>query len=259
MVPEERRALQQVGSSVINVLDFASLLKALNDAVGSSIKLPPNGARTLKLCLSVGQDGGMTSLQEPQSQQLSHRDTSTDCFGSSNKNNSINYFNNSKKNNVSVVAEHTSNVALRAPEGRRNRGLAPPQKAREFSKLNNLTGSAADEQTHQKQQVKRTNETRNQPGRVASLPSAIQLAPPPSVCSTSGLRDRVLFISAGLPHAGSSTKAALKGTEHTPAVLSSVQNRAQATCSAQVMTEHKRLADLVRENMERNRVRQQHR
>lgn len=38
------------------VQDLASLLKALYDAVGSSIRLPPNGAKTLKLRLTVGQD-----------------------------------------------------------------------------------------------------------------------------------------------------------------------------------------------------------
>ena len=37
--------------------DLAGLLKALYDAVGSSIKIPNNGTKTLKLRLSVGQDG----------------------------------------------------------------------------------------------------------------------------------------------------------------------------------------------------------
>ncbi|CAL1537756.1 unnamed protein product [Lymnaea stagnalis] len=44
------------GHGRITKEDLASLLKALYDAVGSSIKLPPNGAKTLKLRLSVGQD-----------------------------------------------------------------------------------------------------------------------------------------------------------------------------------------------------------
>ncbi|XP_055891449.1 protein naked cuticle homolog 2-like [Biomphalaria glabrata] len=44
------------GHGMITKEDLASLLKALYDAVGSSIKLPPNGAKTLKLRLSVGQD-----------------------------------------------------------------------------------------------------------------------------------------------------------------------------------------------------------
>uniref|UniRef100_A0A0B7A9M4 Protein naked cuticle homolog n=1 Tax=Arion vulgaris TaxID=1028688 RepID=A0A0B7A9M4_9EUPU len=44
------------GHGRITKEDLASLLKALYDAVGSSIKLPPNGATTLKLRLSVGQE-----------------------------------------------------------------------------------------------------------------------------------------------------------------------------------------------------------
>ena len=36
------------------------LLKALYDAIGSSIKIPNNGTKTLKLRLSVGQDAGGT-------------------------------------------------------------------------------------------------------------------------------------------------------------------------------------------------------
>ncbi|XP_012943497.1 protein naked cuticle homolog 1 isoform X2 [Aplysia californica] len=44
------------GHGRITKEDLSSLLKALYDAVGSSIKLPPHGARTLKLRLSVGQE-----------------------------------------------------------------------------------------------------------------------------------------------------------------------------------------------------------
>ncbi|BFZ12854.1 hypothetical protein BsWGS_15893 [Bradybaena similaris] len=44
------------GRGRITKEDLSSLLKALYDAVGSSIRLPPNGAKTLKLRLSVGQD-----------------------------------------------------------------------------------------------------------------------------------------------------------------------------------------------------------
>ncbi|XP_025115691.1 protein naked cuticle homolog 1-like isoform X2 [Pomacea canaliculata] len=44
------------GHGRITKEDLASLLKALYDAVGSSIRLPPNGAKTLKLRLTVGQD-----------------------------------------------------------------------------------------------------------------------------------------------------------------------------------------------------------
>ncbi|ESO83044.1 hypothetical protein LOTGIDRAFT_169673 [Lottia gigantea] len=44
------------GHGKITKEDLASLLKALYDAVGSSIKLPHNGTKTLKLRLTVGQD-----------------------------------------------------------------------------------------------------------------------------------------------------------------------------------------------------------
>ena len=37
--------------------DLSGLLKSLYDAVGSSIKIPSNGTKTLKLRLTVGQDG----------------------------------------------------------------------------------------------------------------------------------------------------------------------------------------------------------
>lgn len=45
--------------------DLSSLLKALHDAVGSSIKIPSNGTKTLKLRLTVGQDN--TQLPENKS------------------------------------------------------------------------------------------------------------------------------------------------------------------------------------------------
>lgn len=45
------------GHGKITKEDLASLLKALYDAVGSSIKIPSNGTKTLKLRLTVGQDG----------------------------------------------------------------------------------------------------------------------------------------------------------------------------------------------------------
>ncbi|XP_022339408.1 uncharacterized protein LOC111134568 isoform X4 [Crassostrea virginica] len=44
------------GHGKITREDLSSLLKALYDAVGSSIKIPSNGTKTLKLRLTVGQD-----------------------------------------------------------------------------------------------------------------------------------------------------------------------------------------------------------
>ena len=42
----------------LSLQDLVGLLKALYDAIGSSIKIPSNGTKTLKLRLSVGQENG---------------------------------------------------------------------------------------------------------------------------------------------------------------------------------------------------------
>ena len=81
--------------------DLASLLKALYDSVGSSIKLPPHGARTLKLRLSVGQDH------------------------SANMKNSVNLKANAAKSNS------VSNADAAKDKSSKN--------GKEFSKMNNLT------------------------------------------------------------------------------------------------------------------------
>lgn len=49
------------GHGKITKEDLSSLLKALYDAVGSSIKIPSNGTKTLKLRLTVGPDGSLSS------------------------------------------------------------------------------------------------------------------------------------------------------------------------------------------------------
>ncbi|CAG5125887.1 unnamed protein product [Candidula unifasciata] len=59
------------GHGKITKEDLASLLKALYDAVGSSIKLPPNGAKTLKLRLTVGQET-MSHVQNPNIKSAEH-------------------------------------------------------------------------------------------------------------------------------------------------------------------------------------------
>lgn len=51
------------GHGKITKEDLAGLLKALYDAVGSSIKIPNNGTKTLKLRLSVGQDSAQAQGQ----------------------------------------------------------------------------------------------------------------------------------------------------------------------------------------------------
>ena len=233
--------------------DLSSLLKALYDAVGSSIKLPPNGAKTLKLRLSVGQDGAASTLR-----QMTQAEA--DCTGSNNgKNNFNNISSSSKKNNNLSAAGSGGGAAARATERSRNTARAPKNKVREFSKVNNLTRAASTEQKqHKQQQVKRTNEHRGlQQARVTSLASAIQLAPPPSVCS--GNRDSGLFLpTAGHTQSDESSplEAALPSSNSAPSDPSA-EDQAQASATAHALPDHQRLADLVQENMERNRVRQQ--
>ncbi|CAG5116806.1 unnamed protein product, partial [Candidula unifasciata] len=64
------------GRGKITKEDLSSLLKALYDAVGSSIRLPPNGAKTLKLRLSVGQDTA-SQLQHSHNAKSSERSKNT--------------------------------------------------------------------------------------------------------------------------------------------------------------------------------------
>lgn len=87
--------------------DLASLLKALYDAVGSSIKLPPNGAKTLKLRLSVGQDA--TSKIQTEANRKS--------------------------------AEMHCVTNQKSADRSRNMNKSQKSKVPEFSKLNNLTGT----------------------------------------------------------------------------------------------------------------------
>ncbi|KAK3086743.1 hypothetical protein FSP39_022726 [Pinctada imbricata] len=95
------------GHGKITKEDLASLLKALYDAVGSSIKIPSNGTKTLKLRLSVGQDGS----------QL----TST------------------IKDSPKVKVKDKPKNSDRAKDNSKSK--ESPSKPKEFSKLNNLTAT----------------------------------------------------------------------------------------------------------------------
>lgn len=249
------------GHGRITKEDLASLLKALYDAVGSSIKLPANGAKTLKLRLSVGQDGGSASLQQvPQGQGQDVGSRNNNHDNSTSHQNGKNNFNNAtttssgKRNNVASGAA----LAAKMSERSRNTARAPKNKVREFSKLNNLTRAAASEQKLPKHQaVKCTNEHRGQQAPPAALTSAVQLAPPPSVCS--GARDSGLFLPAQLPADvnNSSSSAPGESAQGKDGLESPADDPAQAATDAHVLPDHQCLADLVQENMERNRVRQQ--
>ena len=80
------------------------MLKALYDAVGSSIKLPENGTKTLKLRLTVGQDNTQIQLQQATSITTAPRGKE-----------------NAKVKNSCQIKD--------------------TGKVKEFSKLNNLTGN----------------------------------------------------------------------------------------------------------------------
>lgn len=58
------------GHGKITKEDLAGLLKALYDAVGSSIKIPNNGTKTLKLRLTVGQDGAQGQGQTGETSKM---------------------------------------------------------------------------------------------------------------------------------------------------------------------------------------------
>ncbi|XP_041375345.1 protein naked cuticle homolog 2-like isoform X2 [Gigantopelta aegis] len=92
------------GHGRITKEDLASLLKALYDAVGSSIKLPENGTKTLKLRLTVGQDNTQIQLQQATS--------------------------------ITTAVRGKENAKVKNSCQTKDTG-----KVREFSKLNNLTGN----------------------------------------------------------------------------------------------------------------------
>ena len=85
------------------------MLKALYDAVGSSIKIPSNGTKTLKLRLSVGQDGSQIKSASKDSPKVKVKDK------------------DKVKNSDKVKDSSKSKDS--------------PSKVKEFSKLNNLTAT----------------------------------------------------------------------------------------------------------------------
>lgn len=66
------------GQGKVTKEDLSSLLKALYDAVGSSIKIPSNGTKTLKLRLTVGPDGSLSPSHKGSPKSKENKDKCKD-------------------------------------------------------------------------------------------------------------------------------------------------------------------------------------
>ena len=110
------------------------MLKALYDAVGSSIKIPNNGTKTLKLRLTVGQDGALGQGQGTEAAQVT-----------TDKNEKDSPKKKDLLKNKDIVKHKDS----------------PKAKKKDITKLNNLTSS-------QTAPAKCNNETAGQPSSVAT-------------------------------------------------------------------------------------------
>ncbi|KAJ8302889.1 hypothetical protein KUTeg_019285 [Tegillarca granosa] len=89
--------------------DLASLLKALYDAVGSSIKIPSNGTKSLKLRLTVGQDGSQVTAEK--SSRVKDRDNSKNKLSKLKESQKVKEFsklNNLTQANVQLPAKHNN-------------------------------------------------------------------------------------------------------------------------------------------------------
>lgn len=102
------------------------LLKALYDAIGSSIKIPNNGTKTLKLRLSVGQEPAAVTVE--QGQAMASKTEKLDNI----KEEKLTKNTPKKKDNVKV--KDNSNVKLKDKH-------KETCKVKDISRLNNLVGS----------------------------------------------------------------------------------------------------------------------
>lgn len=96
------------------------MLKALYDAIGSSIKIPNNGTKTLKLRLSVGQETNQVA-EASQVTTVATGQLENDCDKKETKN-------SPKKKDIS---KHKENLRLKD---------SPKSKVKDISRLNNLVG-----------------------------------------------------------------------------------------------------------------------
>ncbi|XP_053402865.1 protein naked cuticle homolog 2-like [Mercenaria mercenaria] len=108
------------GHGKITKEDLVGLLKALYDAIGSSIKIPNNGTKTLKLRLSVGQES-MTDVDVSQVACNAVPKTEKDTDEKEPKNTP------KKKDN----SKHKENLKQKD---------SPKSKVKDISRLNNLVG-----------------------------------------------------------------------------------------------------------------------
>ncbi|KAL3860192.1 hypothetical protein ACJMK2_010350 [Sinanodonta woodiana] len=133
------------GHGKITKEDLSSLLKALYDAVGSSIKIPSNGTRTLKLRLTVGPDGSYS------------KEARAVC-------NKENFPKESKKDTPTKDSPRKKDK-IRFKDA--SSKVKSSSKVKEFSKLNNLTRT----------NVKCTNETQvGQSGVKPKIPLCPQIS-----------------------------------------------------------------------------------
>ncbi|XP_052230217.1 protein naked cuticle homolog 2-like isoform X2 [Dreissena polymorpha] len=125
------------GHGKITKEDLVGLLKALYDAIGSSIKIPNNGTKTLKLRLSVGQetqmngDANQTSLgkSDKPNNQKEEKEVKT----------------TPKKKDSAKVKESDLSKAKESPISKTKENIKQKDssraKVKEISRLNNLVGS----------------------------------------------------------------------------------------------------------------------
>ena len=97
--------------------DLATLLKSLYDAVGSSIKLPEAGAKTLKLRLSVSPDSAKLQAETNKSDYKDNRqrDSNNLKHMKNNDNSKLTTKETIKQNNLNATMEKL-NVQVQANE-----------------------------------------------------------------------------------------------------------------------------------------------
>lgn len=107
--------------------DLVGLLKALYDAIGSSIKIPNNGTKTLKLRLSVGQE---TNVNSTTAQAVAAKTENLDTVKEEKQTK-----NTPKKKDNSKVKDNSN---IKSKDKHKDTCKV---KVKDISRLNNLVGS----------------------------------------------------------------------------------------------------------------------
>ncbi|KAL4235167.1 Protein naked cuticle 1 [Mactra antiquata] len=116
------------GHGKITKEDLVGLLKALYDAIGSSIKIPNNGTKTLKLRLSVGQEAAVQDTGQALLAAAGKVTAKGDKeSGDKDSKNTPKKKDNAKKDN----SKHKENLKFKD---------SPKSKVKDISRLNNLVG-----------------------------------------------------------------------------------------------------------------------